>query len=195
MDLLAEEKGTVASVLSVRELLSKIKLVYSPIKPPLTLNRPQWPLKSQKEGLNRKWRRDRETSDVLCWRSSGWFDAAAAALQFISCCVSCEERLFLYSAWARATAAKNRSRGKRGRSMRDGGEGRGNVTVNMGQLSLSFLSLFVSYSRLTLDFLQTDQRKVSFFTRTQKRSTSFVFLLHSSSFFFFFYLRDAAVVS
>lgn len=69
--------------------------------------------------------------------------------------------------------------------MRDGGEGRGNVTVNMGQLSLSFLSLFVSYSRLTLDFLQTDQRKVSFFTRTQKRSTSFVFLLHSSSFFFF----------
>ena len=37
MDLLAKEKETVASFLSVRELLSKIKLFYSPIKPPLTL--------------------------------------------------------------------------------------------------------------------------------------------------------------
>lgn len=51
MDLLAKEKGTVASFLSARELLSKIKLFYSPIKPPLTLKNTGVALKSQMEGL------------------------------------------------------------------------------------------------------------------------------------------------
>lgn len=67
--------------------------------------------------------------------------------------------------------------------MRDGGEGRGNVTVNMGQLSLSFLSLFVSHSHLTLDFVQTDQREVSSLTMSWQKNPKKI-LLH----LYFYYI-------